>query len=70
MTCPVLVIAGAEDRIAPVSIVKPVAKKYKAVSVYKEFKNHAHWVIAEPGWIEVADYVVKWLSQVLPKEDL
>lgn len=31
--CPVLVIAGKEDRITPAPIVKKVADKYKAVSV-------------------------------------
>jgi len=68
VTCPVLVIAGAEDRITPASVVRQVAKKYKSVSIYKEFENHAHWVLAEPGWEEVAGYVKDWLGQVLPKE--
>lgn len=65
VTCPVLVIAGAEDRITPASVVRQVAKKYKAVSTYKEFGNHAHWVVAEPGWQEIAEYVAGWLEQVL-----
>ena len=64
ITCPVLVIAGAEDRITPASVVRQVANKYKAVSTYKEFANHAHWVIAEPGWQEIAEYVSDWLDQV------
>ncbi|MBW2637894.1 MAG: alpha/beta hydrolase [Deltaproteobacteria bacterium] len=63
VTCPVLVIAGAEDRITPASVVRQVAKKYKAVSTYKEFENHAHWVVAEPGWQEIAEYVAGWLKQ-------
>ncbi len=61
VTCPVLVVAGAEDRITPPAIVRRVAKKYKAVSTYKEFENHAHWVVAEPGWQEIAEYVAGWL---------
>ncbi len=64
ITCPVLVIAGAEDRITPASVVRQVANKYKAVSTYKEFANHAHWIIAEPGWQEIAEYVSDWLDQV------
>jgi pimeloyl-ACP methyl ester carboxylesterase len=68
VTCPVLVIAGAEDRIVPASSVRQVAKKYRAVSTYKEFENHAHWVIAEPGWSEVAEYVAGWLKEALTKE--
>jgi pimeloyl-ACP methyl ester carboxylesterase len=58
------VIAGAEDRITPASVVRRVAEKYKAVSTYREFKNHAHWVVAEPGWQEIADYAAEWLGQI------
>ena len=62
VTCPVLVVAGAQDRITPTSVVRRVARKYKAVSTYKEFENHAHWVVAAPRWQEVAEYVVAWLK--------
>ena len=62
VSCPVLVVAGAQDRITPTSVVRRVARKYKAVSTYKEFENHAHWVVAEPRWQEVAGYVVGWLK--------
>ena len=62
MTCPVLVVASTGDRIMPASIVRKIAEKYKAVSTYKEFQNHAHWVIAEPGWQDVAAYVADWLK--------
>jgi len=68
VTCPVLVIGGAKDRITPASVVRRVAKKYKAVpAAYKEFENHAHWVIGEPGWQEVAEYVLGWIKS-LPKD--
>lgn len=61
VTCPVLVIAGAEDRMTPASVVRRVARKYKAVATYKEFENHAHWVVGEPRWQEVAEYIGDWL---------
>jgi pimeloyl-ACP methyl ester carboxylesterase len=67
VTCPVLVIAGAEDRITPAKVVRQVAKKYKAVSTYKEFENHAHWVVAEPGWQDISEYIAGWLEQALSK---
>jgi pimeloyl-ACP methyl ester carboxylesterase len=63
--CPVLVIAGSQDKITPASVVRKVAAKYGAVSTYKEFPNHAHWVIGEPGWQEIAEYASGWLNQVL-----
>lgn len=65
VNCPVLIISGTEDRIVPSSVVRKVAKKYKAVSTYKEFENHAHLTMLEPGWEEVAEFVSNWLDQVL-----
>jgi pimeloyl-ACP methyl ester carboxylesterase len=67
VTCPVLVVAGALDRITPASVVRRVAMKYKAVSTYKEFENHAHWIVAEPGWQEVAEYLASWLRPLQGK---
>jgi len=57
VTCPVLIVAGSEDRITPVSVIRKVQNKYKTVSTYKEFPNHAHWVIGEPGWENIAEDV-------------
>jgi pimeloyl-ACP methyl ester carboxylesterase len=73
VTCPVLVVSGSLDRITPASVARKIANKYKAVSTYKEFKNHAHWVIGEPGWQEIVDYVGCWLkkqgiSSLLPEK--
>ncbi len=62
VTCPVLVIAGSQDRITPASVSRKIAGKYHRVSTYKEFPKHAHWVVAEPGWEEIAGYVDDWLS--------
>jgi len=59
--CPVLVISGSKDRITPAVITEKIAKKYKPLSTYKSFANHAHWVIGEPGWQEIAGYVSEWL---------
>ena len=60
--CPVLVVAGGQDRITPAAVVRKVAVKYARTGTYKEFPEHAHWVLAEPGWQEVAGYVHKWLT--------
>lgn len=63
VTSPVLIVSGAQDRVTPVSVVRKVANKYNAVSTYKEFENHAHWVLGEPGWEEIAQFVCDWLNQ-------
>ena len=60
---PVLVIAGGKDRITPASVVRKVAEKYKPNSTFKLFDNHAHWVVAEPGWEEVSSFAAEWLSE-------
>lgn len=60
--CPVLVIGGGQDRITPAKVVRQVAVKYSANGTYKEFPEHAHWVLAEPGWQEVAGYIHTWLT--------
>lgn len=60
VNCPVLVVAGKEDRITPASVVKKVAKKYGAN--YKCFDRHAHMVVCEPGWEDVAEFTWAWLK--------
>jgi hypothetical protein len=42
--------------------VKQVANKYGAVSTYKEFEGHSHWVVGEPGWEDIAQYISDWLE--------
>jgi pimeloyl-ACP methyl ester carboxylesterase len=63
IACPMLVVAGTLDRITPASAVRKVADKYGHVSTYKEFPDHAHWVLGEPGWEEVAEFTAEWLNQ-------
>lgn len=64
INCPVLVVSGSEDRITPPQVVRKVAKKYKKAASYKEFNDHAHWLISEPGWEEVASFVNGWLKKI------
>lgn len=61
--CPVLVIAGREDRITPAGVVAKIAGKYGDMATCQEFANHAHWVLGEPGWEEIAEYVHGWLKR-------
>ncbi len=61
--CPVLVIAGAHDKITPLTVVRRVADKYKTVSTFKVFAHHSHWLFAEPGWHNPAAFIYEWLQQ-------
>lgn len=65
ITCPVLIVAGSKDRITPIGVTRKVADKYRFVSTYKEFPNHAHWLIGEPNWQEIARYIFIWLNRVV-----
>ena len=66
VTCPVLIIAGTDDRMTPPGVVRRVAAKYRAVATYREFAGHAHWLVGEPGWEEIAAYVDTWLGSLRP----
>lgn len=69
--CPVLVVSGTQDRITPASVVRKVAEKYNEVSTYMEFSNHAHWVIGEPGWEEITEYIFGFFKNegLIPREE-
>lgn len=63
VTCPVLTVAGGEDRITPARITRRVAKRYKQDSTYLELAGHAHWIIREPGWQKAAAYIHSWMKE-------
>ena len=59
--CPMLVVGATDDRITPVAVTRKVARKYDHVATFREFSGHAHWVIGEPGWEEIAGAVHRWM---------
>jgi pimeloyl-ACP methyl ester carboxylesterase len=70
VVCPVLVVAGSDDSLHPPWMMRAVASRYGRTSTYKEFAGHGHWLVGEPGWQEVAEYVADWLdSRVGPRAD-
>ena len=68
VNCPVLIIAGSEDKITPASVVRKVANKYQKVALYREFEQHGHAVLQEPGWEDIAGHTLDWLNKVLDSE--
>ena len=64
VTCPVLIIGAAEDRITPASVVRKVVDKYQGMATYKELAGHAHWVVGEPGWEKIVKCINEWLNQL------
>jgi pimeloyl-ACP methyl ester carboxylesterase len=60
---PVLFIGGGEDHKFPPSLTKTIAGKYKDAQSrvdVKIFEGKSHFICGEPGWEQVADYVLDW----------
>jgi len=60
---PLLFIGGERDVIMPAALNRKNFKKYStssAVTEYKEFLGRSHYIIAEKGWEEVAQYALDW----------
>lgn len=60
---PLLFIGGSKDHIMPPAVNKSNAKhwaKSPALTEYYEFEGRSHWICAEPGWEQVADYALDW----------
>jgi pimeloyl-ACP methyl ester carboxylesterase len=60
--CPVLCLAGAQDRVNPPRTVASVAKRYRGGATFEEFKGMSHWLIGEKGWERVAERTRDWLK--------
>lgn len=65
IACPVLVVAGSEDVLHPPAMMRAVARRYEPYSTYEELAGHGHWLVGEPGWRDVAEYVADWLDRRL-----
>lgn len=59
---PLLFIGGERDVIMPAALNRKNFRKYQssAVTEYKEFPGRSHYIIAERGWEEVADFALHW----------
>ncbi|PJJ85035.1 alpha/beta hydrolase [Mucilaginibacter auburnensis] len=63
---PLLFLAGSTDRFIPASLNYSNYKKYNhtaSVIDFKEFANRNHFVLGQPGWQELAGYILNWLNQ-------
>jgi pimeloyl-ACP methyl ester carboxylesterase len=58
--CPLLVLGATDDQITPAKMVRKIARKYSAS--YREYRGHAHMLMIEQGWQEIARDVTEWLD--------
>jgi len=62
---PLLVIGGEKDVIMPAALSRKIFREHQAspaMTEYKEFPGRSHYLIAEPGWEQVADYAIQWVE--------
>ncbi|MEK7949811.1 alpha/beta hydrolase [Luteolibacter soli] len=61
---PLLLIGGEKDVIMPSALNRKNFRKYRssAITEFKEFPGRSHYIIAESGWEEVADYALSWAT--------
>jgi pimeloyl-ACP methyl ester carboxylesterase len=63
VTCPLLFLTGAGDRISPPGTVQRAAALYKN-STFEIMPAMSHWLIGEPGWEAVCDRSLTWLDSL------
>lgn len=66
---PLLITGGELDRAVDASMTRSTFRKYRrspAPTEYKEFPGRTHWLIAGPGWEEVAEYALAWIERQSP----
>ena len=63
---PLLIIAGELDRTVEATMNLANDQKYArstSVTDYRAFPGRTHWIVGQPGWEEVADYVMDWIAK-------
>jgi pimeloyl-ACP methyl ester carboxylesterase len=62
---PLLLMTGTEDHMVPESLTYENYQSYHKdnyVTDYKKFSGRSHYVLVQPGWEEVAEYVTDWIG--------
>lgn len=63
---PILFIGGGKDHIFPPVLTKTIAGRYKdgnSLVDIKIFEDKSHFICGEPGWEQVADYILEWYEK-------
>ena len=61
-----LLVAGEEDKTSTISMVRAMHKRHSRSPAHTDFisfPGRSHWLIAEPGWEEVAGGLLEWIRK-------
>lgn len=64
VTCPLLLLTGAEDRVNAPGTVTRIAERYGARATLEVWPGMGHWLIGEPGWEKLAARALDWLKRL------
>ena len=70
---PLLLVAGEADRTIEPSMVRAaydMQRESPSETAFRAFSGRSHFLIVEPGWEQIADYVIDWLGQLAPVEEM
>jgi len=63
---PMLALAGGRDHIIPIGVSHAMARWYGPGRMdFREYPQHAHWMLAEPGWDQRVNEVLDWLQRTV-----
>lgn len=62
-TCPVLILAGSEDRFTPLSMQMAIARRYRHTNVTMKIIHSGHMPMLEVGKEANAAAVIDWLGR-------
>jgi pimeloyl-ACP methyl ester carboxylesterase len=64
VACPLLLLAGAEDKVNAPGTVARIAARYGARATLETFPGMGHWLVGEPGWEKLAARAIAWLDDL------
>lgn len=60
--CPMISVVGLDDRFIPPRVGRKIAARYHIPCW--EYSDHAHFIVAEPGWESPASDIAHWLEHM------
>jgi pimeloyl-ACP methyl ester carboxylesterase len=61
--CPVLVVAGSDDKIVSAATGRRIAQRYGYQAMFHEARGRGHFLIMEEGWEDLATVCAEWMAQ-------